>query len=225
MRDEQGHVEEITVQKGILFKKEIDIPADRIQVVDGHDAQGTVKVDVDKREIQGLKSVGREELVGEQDYSIATATDAAQALRPVLGPFATYLFAIGLIGAGVVAIPILLASTSYAVAGTFGWPSGLSKKPWQSEGFYLILTLALLASLAAALLRLNPIALLFWANVLSGILAPLLVFLLLLIANNKKIMGRQRLGLLTNTFLVLTLVVEVVTTVLLFYSLATGQGW
>ena len=159
-----------------------------------------------------------------QHKSIATATDAAQALRPVLGPYATYLFAIGLIGAGIVAIPILLASTSYAVAGTFGWPSGLSKKPWQSEGFYLILTCALLVSLVAALLRLNPIALLFWANVVSGVLAPVLVFLLLIAANNKKIMGRQRLGPLVNTFLVITLVVEVVTTVLLFYGLLTGQG-
>ena len=156
--------------------------------------------------------------------SIVTAADAAQALSPVLGPFATYLFAIGLIGAGVVAIPVLLASTSYAVAGTFGWPSGLSKKPWQSEGFYLILTLALLASLVAALLRLDPISLLFWANVLSGVLAPVLVFFLFLIVNNKKIMGNQRLSLFTNVFLVLTLLVEVVTTALLFYGLATGQG-
>ena len=98
--------------------------------------------------------------------SIITAVDAAQSLVPVLGPFAECLFAIGLIGAGVVAIPVLLASTSYAVVGTFGWPSGLSKKPWQNEGFYLILTLALVVSLALALIRLDTIQLLFWANVL-----------------------------------------------------------
>jgi Mn2+/Fe2+ NRAMP family transporter len=61
--------------------------------------------------------------------SITTAADAARSLEPLLGPFAKYLFAIGLIGAGLVAIPVLLASTSYAVAGTFGWPAGLSKKP------------------------------------------------------------------------------------------------
>ncbi|GAC1380467.1 MAG: hypothetical protein NVSMB33_06510 [Ktedonobacteraceae bacterium] len=69
--------------------------------------------------------------------SINTAADAARSLAPLLGPFAKYLFAIGFIGAGLVAIPVLLASTSYAVAGTFGWPAGLSKKPWQNEGFTL----------------------------------------------------------------------------------------
>src|SRR5581483_5204382 len=113
--------------------------------------------------------------------SINTAADAALALVPILGPFAEYMFAIGLIGAGLVAIPVLLASTSYAVAGTFGWPAGLSRKPWQSEGFYLILTIALLASLVVALIHLDPIKLLFWANVLSGILAPILMIFLLLL--------------------------------------------
>src|SRR5205085_3862293 len=97
--------------------------------------------------------------------SINTAADAARSLEPLLGPFAAYLFAIGLIGAGLIAIPVLLASTSYAVAGTFGWPAGLSKKPWQNEGFYLILTAALVVSLVVALLGFNPIRLLFWANV------------------------------------------------------------
>ena len=61
--------------------------------------------------------------------SINTAANAAVALRPLVGPFAKYVFAIGLIGAGVVAIPVILASTSYAMAGSFGWSSGLSKKP------------------------------------------------------------------------------------------------
>src|SRR5439155_12362557 len=107
--------------------------------------------------------------------NITTAADAARSLQPLLGPFAQYLFAIGLIGAGLIAIPVLLASTSYAVTGTFGWPAGLSKKPWQNEGFYLILTAALVVSLVVTLLRFNPIQLIFWANVLSGILAPVLV--------------------------------------------------
>ena len=79
--------------------------------------------------------------------NITTAADAARSLEPLLGPIAKYLFAVGLIGAGLVAIPVLLASTSYAVAGTFGWPAGLSKKPWQNEGFYLILTGALVVSM------------------------------------------------------------------------------
>jgi Mn2+/Fe2+ NRAMP family transporter len=150
---------------------------------------------------------------------IATAADAAQALGPLLGPFAKYLFALGLIGAGVIAIPIMLASTSYAVAGTFGWPSGLARKPWQSEGFYLILTAALLISLVLALLRFNPIQLIFWANILVGLLAPILVIYILMIGNNRKIMGQQRLSLLNNVFLLLTAFVLIVGALLFFYSL------
>jgi Mn2+/Fe2+ NRAMP family transporter len=156
--------------------------------------------------------------------SITTAADAAQALTPILGPFAEYLFAAGLIGAGLVAIPVLLASTSYAVAGTFSWAAGLSNKPWQNEGFYLILTVALLVSLIMALLGLDPIQLLFWANVLSGVLAPVLVVYLLMVGNNRKVMGKQRLGVLTNIGLVFTALVMFTAALLLFYGLATGQG-
>ncbi|MGZ3630728.1 MAG: NRAMP family divalent metal transporter [Ktedonobacteraceae bacterium] len=156
--------------------------------------------------------------------SITTAIDAARSLEPLLGPIAKYLFAFGLIGAGLVAIPVLLASTSYAVAGTFGWPAGLSKKPWQNEGFYLILTGALVVSIVIALLRLDPIKLIFWANVLSGVLAPILVVYVIVIGNNHKIMQKHRLGLNTNIGLAATALVMITAAILLFYGLATGQG-
>jgi NRAMP (natural resistance-associated macrophage protein)-like metal ion transporter len=156
--------------------------------------------------------------------NITTAADAARSLEPLLGPVAKYLFAVGLIGAGLVAIPVLLASTSYAVAGTFGWPAGLSKKPWQNEGFYLILTGALVISLALALLRLDPIKLIFWANVLNGVLAPILVVYLFVIGNNHKIMQKNRLGFITNIGLGMTALVMYAAAILLFYGLATGQG-
>ncbi|MFL5702911.1 MAG: NRAMP family divalent metal transporter [Ktedonobacteraceae bacterium] len=156
--------------------------------------------------------------------NINTAADAARSLQPLLGPFAQYLFAIGLIGAGLIAIPVLLASTSYAVTGTFGWPAGLSKKPWQNEGFYLILTAALVVSLVVTLLRFNPIQLIFWANVLSGILAPVLVIYIFVIGNNRKIMRNQPLGWLTNVGLVIAALILIVAIGLLFYGLATGQG-
>jgi len=159
-----------------------------------------------------------------QHKSIMSAADAAQALVPILGPFAKYLFALGLIGAGVVAIPVLLASTSYAVAGTFGWPTGLSKKPWQNEGFYLILTFALIVSLALSLIRLNPIKLLFWANVLSGVLAPVLVLYVLLVGNNRRVMGNHRFSLLVNVGLVVTILVMASAVILLFYGIVTGQA-
>jgi Mn2+/Fe2+ NRAMP family transporter len=148
--------------------------------------------------------------------NISTAADAARSLEPLLGPIAKYLFAFGLIGAGLVAIPVLLASTSYAVAGTFGWPAGLSKKPWQNEGFYLILTIALI--------HIDPIKLIFWANVLSGVLAPILVIYIIVIGNNREIMQKHRLGFMTNLGLVTTTLVMITAGILLFYGLATGQG-
>jgi NRAMP (natural resistance-associated macrophage protein)-like metal ion transporter len=156
--------------------------------------------------------------------NISTAADAAQALTSVLGPFAGYLFAIGLIGAGLIAIPVLLASTSYAVSGTIGWPMGLAKKPWQNEGFYLILTTALIIGLIMALIGLDPIKLLFWANVLSGVLAPVLVIFLIILGNNRKIMQGQCLSWITNLGLILTVVVMLAAAILLFYGIATGQS-
>jgi NRAMP (natural resistance-associated macrophage protein)-like metal ion transporter len=156
--------------------------------------------------------------------NIATAADAARSLEPLLGPYAKYLFAIGFIGAGLVAIPVLLASTSYAVAGTVGWPSGLAKKPWQDEGFYLILSAALLVSLVIALLHFDPIRLIFWANVLAGVLAPVLIVYLFVIGNNRKVMRNQQFGLITNIGLVAAALVMFAAAALLFYGLATGQG-
>ncbi len=153
--------------------------------------------------------------------SINTAADAAQALEPLLGPFAKYLFAIGLIGAGFIAIPVLLASTSYAVAGAFGWPSGLSQKLWQCKEFYLILTGTLVAGVVVALLHFNPIQLIFYANVLVGVLAPMLVIYVMMVGNNRTIMQNKPLGLVTNLFLVVTVVVLVAADLLFFYGLLT----
>ena len=153
--------------------------------------------------------------------SINTAADAAQALEPLLGPFAKYLFAIGLIGAGFIAIPVLLASTSYAVAGAFGWPSGLSQKLWQCKEFYLILTGTLIVGVVVALLHFNPIQLIFYANVLVGVLAPILVIYVMMVGNNRTIMQNKPLGLVTNLFLVVTVVVLVAADLLFFYGLLT----
>ena len=155
---------------------------------------------------------------------IQTAADAARALEPLAGPFATQLFAIGLIGAGVVAIPVLLASTSYALADTLGWPASLWKKPWQNEGFYLILTVALFFSLVVALLGFNPIQLMFWANVLQGTLSPALIVLIVLTGNNRSVMGQYRLNTVTTIALVVMALIMFAATALLFYGLLTGQA-
>jgi NRAMP (natural resistance-associated macrophage protein)-like metal ion transporter len=156
-------------------------------------------------------------------HSIQTAADAAQALEPLLGPFAKYLFAIGLIGSGFIAIPVLVASTSYAVTGALGWPSGLSKKHWQCEEFYLILTCTLIAGLAVALLHGNPIQLIFWANVLVGVLAPILVISVIVVGNNRAIMRNHAFRLPTNCLLILTATILIAADLLFFYGLLAGR--
>jgi len=156
--------------------------------------------------------------------SINTAADAARSLEPLAGPLARYLFAIGLIGSGLVSIPVLLASTSYAVAGSFGWPGALARRPWQSEGFYLVLTTATVAAMVITLLHVDPIKLIFWSNIVAAIVAPLLVITILLVGNHRTIMKNQRLSLLHNFSLVLIVLILIVGAVLLFYGLATGQG-
>lgn len=155
--------------------------------------------------------------------SINTAADAARSLEPLAGLLAHYLFAIGLIGAGLVAIPVLMASTSYAMAGAIGWPSGLSKRPWQNEGFYLILTVALVIGLGMALAGIDPIRLIFWANIGAGAVAPLLVIAVFLVDNHPTVMTGQRLSWLNNLGLLLTIFLLLVAVVLLFVGLITGQ--
>ena len=156
--------------------------------------------------------------------NITTAADAARSLEPLAGPLARYLFAIGLIGSGLVAIPVLLASTSYAVAGAAGWPGALAQRPWQSEGFYLVLTAATVAGLVITLFGVNPIQLIFWSNIVTAIIAPGLLIAILLVGNHPKIMKEQRLSLLHNFGLMLITLILIAGSVLLFYQLATGQG-
>lgn len=154
---------------------------------------------------------------------INTAADAAGLLEPLIGVFSKYLVGIGLVGAGMIAIPVLLASTSYAVAGSFGWPSSLSKKPWQNEGFYLILTVALLASLVVAFLGFEPVTLMFLANVLAGLLAPILLVFILCVGNNRRIMGRHRFGFLTNLGIGLGTVIMFLGAGLFLIQVVSGQ--
>jgi Mn2+/Fe2+ NRAMP family transporter len=142
----------------------------------------------------------------------------------IAGQVVAYFIAIGLIGSGLVAIPVLLASTSYAVSEAVGWPGALSRRPWQSEGFYLILSAALVVGLILTFLGINPIQLIFWSNIVTAIIAPLLVIAILLVGNHTKIMKGQRLSLLNNFGLVLITLILIAGSVLLLYQAATGQG-
>ncbi|MBV9191491.1 MAG: divalent metal cation transporter [Betaproteobacteria bacterium] len=129
---------------------------------------------------------------------IKSAADAAEALRPVAGSFATYLFAIGIIGAGFLAVPVLSGSSAYAIAETFGWKFGLDTKPWEARQFYTVIAVSTLIGIAIDFLNINPISALFWTAVINGVIAPPLLVLIMLAANNKRVMGRRVNGWFTN---------------------------
>ena len=130
---------------------------------------------------------------------ISSATDAAQALRPIAGDAAALLLAIGLIGAGVLAVPILTGAAAYGVAEAFDWHAGLDEKPRSAPQFYLVIVAATLVGMAINFLGINPIDALVLTAVLNGLLAPPLLVLVMLVANNRSIMGDRTNGRLLNT--------------------------
>jgi len=122
--------------------------------------------------------------------NIGTASEAAEALRPVAGNLAYLLFAAGIIGTGLLAVPILAGSSAYAVAETAGLKAGLSKKPGRAPTFYGVIVASTLIGMSISLLGINPIKALYYAAAFNGIAAPALMVLVILIANNKDIMGK-----------------------------------
>ncbi len=130
--------------------------------------------------------------------SIQSATEAAQALRPLAGDFATVLFGIGLVGAGLLAVPVLTGSAAYAVAETFGWPSGLDEKPRHAKKFYAVIAASTIVGVLIDFAGINPISALFWTAVINGVVAPPLLVVVMLVANNKRVMGERTNGRWTN---------------------------
>ncbi len=121
---------------------------------------------------------------------IASAAQAANALRPIAGDMAFALFAIGLIGTGMLAVPVLAGSAAYAVSETFGWAEGLDRKPLEAKAFYGVIALATLGGLGINFLSIDPMKALYWSAVVNGLLAPPLMVVTMLIARNPRIMGR-----------------------------------
>jgi NRAMP (natural resistance-associated macrophage protein)-like metal ion transporter len=124
-------------------------------------------------------------------HTINTAADAAGALKPLAGDFAFLLFTLGILGTGLLAIPVLAGSAGYAVAEALGWSEGLGKRPSQARGFYGIIAVATLVGLIVNLTPIGPMTMLYYAAMLNGVLAPPLMVLLLFIGNNKKILGER----------------------------------
>jgi len=125
---------------------------------------------------------------------IESAAQAAQALRPIAGDFAFALFAVGIIGTGLLAVPILAGSAAYAVSETFGWTEGLDRKPREAKAFYGVIALATLGGVALNLIEIDAMKALYWAAVVNGLLAPPLMVVTMLIARNRKVMGELKIG-------------------------------
>jgi NRAMP (natural resistance-associated macrophage protein)-like metal ion transporter len=133
-------------------------------------------------------------LLFKEGASIRTAADAAKALQPLAGNYATLLFAVGVIGTGLLAIPILAGSSSYAFAEAFGLKQGLDRTLKQAYGFYGVIIIAVLVGLAINFVGIDPIQALVGAAIANGLITPILVTLILLVGNNKKIMGQWKNG-------------------------------
>lgn len=131
-------------------------------------------------------------------HQIDTVEQAALALKPLAGNFAYLLFAIGVIGTGLIAIPVLSGSLSYIFAETFGWEQGLDKKFHEAKGFYIIIAISLLLGLSMNYIGISPIQALIYTAILYGITAPVLIAIILHISNNKEIMGEFVNGRTTN---------------------------
>ncbi len=129
---------------------------------------------------------------------IGSAREAAEALRPLAGGGASLLFAAGIIGTGLLAIPVLAGSASYAVAELAGWRSGLDLSPRRGRRFYLVLAGAIGGGMLLDLLGTNPVRMLFLSAVVNGVLAPPLLALVMLVGNDRRIMGRHVNGFWLN---------------------------
>ena len=117
-----------------------------------------------------------------------TTLQAAEALRPAVGELGKYMFALGLIGAGMVALPVLVASMCYSLSESMGWKSGLNEHPWDAKSFYVLISVGMLAASALNFTHINPVKALYWSQILAGILAlPILGFILVL-SNDRRIM-------------------------------------
>ncbi len=131
---------------------------------------------------------------------IDTAAQAAQALQPIAGNFAFLLFTGGIIGTGLLALPVLAGSSAYAVTEGLGWKRGLYNTFNEARGFYGIITLCTLLGLLVNFLPIAPFTLLYYTAVLNGLIAPVLLVMILLITNNGKIMKKFTNGLFSNIF-------------------------
>jgi len=120
---------------------------------------------------------------------INTAAEAASALKPLAGEFAYHLFAIGILGVGLIGVPVLAGSGAYALSEAMGWKFGLEKKPEQARGFYAVIAVSVLAGLVIQYSPISPMKALFWSAVINGVVAVPLMVVIIVLASKKSVMG------------------------------------
>ena len=155
-------------------------------------------------------------------HDVASATDAAQALRPLAGDASALLLAVGLIGAGVLAVPVLTGSAAYGVSEAFGWASGLDRKLTRAPQFYAVIVAATLVGMAINYLGINPITALVLSAVLNGLVGAPLLILVMLVSNDRAVMGERTNGRLLNVVGWLTTIVMGVAAVALILTTIFG---
>jgi len=156
-------------------------------------------------------------------HQIDTVEQAAQALKPLAGNAAYLLFAVGVIGTGLLAIPVLSGSLSYIVTESFGWKEGLDKKFPKAKAFYLIIGISLILGLTLNYIGLSPVKALIYSAILYGLTAPVLIAIILHISNNKKIMGKNTNGKISNILGFAALALMTVAGVILIYMQLKGK--
>ncbi len=125
---------------------------------------------------------------------VATAADAARALRPLAGPYAEALFALGVVGTGLLAVPVLAGSAAYGVGEAFSWPTGLDRAPNEAKAFYGAIAAATAAGVLLNFTPIDPIAALFWSAVVNGVIAVPIMALMMMMAANPRVMGPFTIG-------------------------------
>lgn len=125
---------------------------------------------------------------------IGSSAEAAEALRPIAGPFAATLFALGILGTGLLAVPVLAGSVAYAIGEAFGWPVGLARQPMEAKAFYATLAAAAALGVAANFAGFHPIRALYWSAVVNGVIAVPVLAMMVLVASRRSVMGDFAIG-------------------------------
>ena len=154
--------------------------------------------------------------------TISSARDAAEALRPLAGDGAYWLFSLGLIGAGMLGVPVLAGSCAYAIAEAADWVGSLEVHPPLAHGFYGVIAIAMALGLGLDYAGLDAVKMLFWAAVLNGALAPPLLILVVLLTSRADVMGRHRNGTLLRWLGWTCAAVMLIATVVMFVTASAG---